>query len=136
MREGIFRELESEDCLDLLRTHTVGRVAWETAAGEVMVLPVNYVYLRERILFRTSPHAVLAELVGTQAASFQVDDIDVDTGNGWAVLAVGHTVEEDVQQLVEAGEELPDTWLEDHKDLLIAIEPTQITGRVIDRPQT
>lgn len=137
MHEGIFTQLEDQDCRDLLRTHGVGRVAWASPAHGIMVLPVNYIFSEGRILFRTSNDAVLAELVEAQSASLQVDDIDVGTGNGWSVLAVGETAGVPTGALTEAEQsDLPQPWLEGHRDLVITLVPTSFSGRVVDRSDT
>ena len=56
---GKLRELEPSECLELLRTRSVGRVAFCAEDGPV-VLPVNYVVHEGDVVFRTSPHNSIA----------------------------------------------------------------------------
>jgi len=83
--------LNESECLALLRSRELGRVAF-ALAGWVEIFPVNYGIDGKIIVFRTSPGTKLAA-VGKAAVSFEVDSWDPDVGIGWSVVAKGHAEE-------------------------------------------
>lgn len=123
---GTFEVLPDEECWELLRTQSVGRVAWPSDEG-VQVLPVNYVLHDRQIVFRTAADRVLATLATGRQVAFQVDDIDVETQTGWTVLAQGAS-----GSPVEQPTSDPDPWVND-RDLWVSIDLTQISGRLVEK---
>lgn len=124
---GKLRELESSECLELLRTRSVGRVAFCAEDGPV-VLPVNYVVHEGDVVFRTSPHNSIARHVNRRPAAFQVDEIDDFTQSGWSVLLRG-TAElvEDVHDLPRDAR--PVSWAEGARTLFVRVPGHSVTGR-------
>ncbi len=124
---GHLRELDQDECRELLAAHSVGRVAWCEQDGPV-VLPVNYTVVESAVIFRTSPHSELARRFLTGPASFQVDEFDDFTQSGWSVLARGRA------ELIPP-DELPDPddrsepWAEGTRNIYVRITPHTITGR-------
>jgi hypothetical protein len=124
---GRLRELAPDECRELLDSKAVGRVAFGTPQGP-MVLPVNYVVADDRVVFRTAPHNVIAMNISDQPAAFEVDDVDDYTQSGWSVLAQGTArfldpvddVPDDVR---------PDTWPEGTRSLFVSVPLTTLTGR-------
>ena len=57
-----FERLDVPECLHLLRTGGVGRVAWQDNAEGLTVLPVNYRVIGDSVVFRTSAASTLARL--------------------------------------------------------------------------
>ena len=45
--------------------------------------------IRHDVVFRTSPHGVLAQLAHPTEVAFEIDDIDQNRGAGWSVLVEG-----------------------------------------------
>ncbi len=126
---GHFTRLEGEECRQLVRDHSVGRVAWPSASG-LQVLPVAYVTDGERILFRTDPASVLGELRRPMPVAFEVDDIDVATATGWSVLIHG---------LAEAYPQEPPallSWAPGDRTLVIAITPSTYSGRAVSAEES
>ena len=80
--------LSSEECHELLREGTIGRVAVSVAALPA-IFPVNYALLDGRIVFRTGDGTKLRAAVERAVVAFQVDHIDESTASGWSVMAVG-----------------------------------------------
>ncbi len=68
----------------------VGRVGF-IRDGLAMILPVNYLYDDEAVIFRTATGTALSEL-GGQSVAFEVDTNTPLSHAGWSVLARG-TVE-------------------------------------------
>lgn len=71
--------LSSEECHELLRQSTVGRVA-VTVAALPAIFPVNYAVLDGRIVFRTGEGTKLQAAVERAVVAFQVDHIDKSGG--------------------------------------------------------
>ena len=82
-------ELTVEECLDLLRTNIVGRVALSTPVGP-RIVPVNYsIYGDDAIVFRTTPYSELGTYGWNAELAFEIDHIDYDLHQGWSVIAFG-----------------------------------------------
>lgn len=127
-----FSALPSTECLALVRSHTIGRVAWNTTDGP-QILPVTYVFRDGQIVFRTSPYGALSELRNVRQVAFQVDEFDVTTRSGWSVLVRGHaraaTHPDELAGLWQEPEPIP--WATGSRTLFITISPEQLSGRVI-----
>ncbi|MDO4785170.1 MAG: pyridoxamine 5'-phosphate oxidase family protein [Propionibacteriaceae bacterium] len=125
--DGHFSSLEVDECQQLLRSASVGRVAWDAGAAGLLVLPVNYVWTEGRILFQTASDTLLAQLAEGRKVSFQIDFYDAEARNGWSVLVQGDSG--------LAGEEqlnlLPDPWAPGSRSLVVAISPRQFSGRAV-----
>ena len=80
--------LSPDQCRDLLRRTTVGRVA-VTVAALPAIFPVNYIVLDDQIIFRTGDGTKLRAALERAVVAFQIDHIDESTGVGWSVMAVG-----------------------------------------------
>ena len=80
--------LEREECIALLGSVTVGRIAITSNALPV-VLPVNFVLLDDRIVIRTSRGTKLDAATRNTVVAFEVDEIDMVEQTGWSVLVTG-----------------------------------------------
>jgi len=130
-RPGRFEHLSREECLELLESKQVGRVAYCEPRGPV-VLPVNFTVRSQSVVFRTRAGSRLARFVNDAPASFQVDEIDAFLQAGWSVLVIG------VAQWVTDTEDLSDLWWDQHqtqpwaegeRNAFVRIVPSSITGR-------
>jgi uncharacterized protein len=120
-------ELSRAECLELLSTHQVGRVAYCDDLGPV-VLPVNFVMDRETILVRVSPHSVLARNLRSGRASFQIDYFDDYHESGWSVLVRGDAAHVESSDLPDA-DSRPVAWAKGKRTFHVRITPHDITGR-------
>jgi nitroimidazol reductase NimA-like FMN-containing flavoprotein (pyridoxamine 5'-phosphate oxidase superfamily) len=84
--------LSKAECLELLATASVGRVAVALPGGPPLVLPVNYALDGEVVVFRSDPGSKL-DALREHPASFQVDRIDPFHRTGWSVLVQGFAYE-------------------------------------------
>jgi len=127
--------MSEEDCKTFLAgTTTVGRVAFRSSSGQ-QLLPVNFVFRRDRVYFMTSPDSVLAELAdGCDDVAFEVDYPDRLMQHGWSVLAKGTTKAVSPAE-VDLSPRAPRPWAAGVRDLLIELAPDQITGRRIRNPR-
>ncbi len=125
------RTLSPVECFDLLGPGGIGRVAF-TSAGEIMILPVNFVMTGKSIIFRTAPDTLLA-MYADAKVSFEADRLDGALHEGWSVLVHGHarrvTDEREVRHLEEGTHLEP--WAAGARDVYVRIVPTQISGRCI-----
>jgi nitroimidazol reductase NimA-like FMN-containing flavoprotein (pyridoxamine 5'-phosphate oxidase superfamily) len=126
-------EMSVEECLDLLRTNIVGRVALSTPVGP-RIVPVNYaMHGDDTIVFRTAPYSELGTYGWNAELAFEVDHIDYDQHQGWSVVAYGRG------ELVEDADEIADIrhswdprpWAEGQRNLYMKIVWHNISGRRI-----
>ncbi|MCA0294392.1 MAG: pyridoxamine 5'-phosphate oxidase family protein [Actinobacteria bacterium] len=126
MNTGHFTRLSGEECRQLVRGSSVGRVCWLSGEG-LQVLPVTYAVSGELIVFRVDPASVLGELAGHVRVAFEVDDIDVPTGTGWSVLVRGEAAACTPEQTLR----LPLPWAPGNRTLTVAITPLAYSGRAV-----
>lgn len=121
-----FQEIPRAECLELLASQPVGRVAYCDLNGPV-VLPVNHVVEGEDIIFRTSPHTELARQIRKGHIAFEVDDFDAGNQSGWSVLVHGSAEYEDSVETRPL--DRPEPWADGFRPLIVRITPRLITGR-------
>jgi nitroimidazol reductase NimA-like FMN-containing flavoprotein (pyridoxamine 5'-phosphate oxidase superfamily) len=130
MNDAWLEELSHDECLDLLRTHKVGRLA--VVADDIpIVLPINYRLVetmnRTWLALRTRPENVLDQ--APTAAAFEIDDINPFGQGGQSVLVRGQLdrIDADVAAFRERFDSEP--WIVAERDAWLIIEPYTITGR-------
>ena len=124
---GPLQELSTEECLSLVSSKNVGRLAYLGTEG-IEVLPLNYVVHDGTLLFRTSPHTSLGRRLRLDAAAFEVDEIDDYTQSGWSVLIRGRVEPVDVDELPPSSDR-PQPWPAGQRPLHLRLAPRTITGR-------
>jgi nitroimidazol reductase NimA-like FMN-containing flavoprotein (pyridoxamine 5'-phosphate oxidase superfamily) len=128
--------LETDDCLDLLRTEVVGRLA-VSIVEHPDIFPINYVVDRGSVLFRTAQGTKMAAAVLGRGVAFEVDGYDPPTGEAWSVVVKGHAVEVESMHEYFAALALPlFPWHAAPKHHFVRIEPFEISGRrfhVVDK---
>ncbi len=129
----MLQALTAAECYDLLSPGGVGRVAFTTTDGPI-VLPVNYAMAGQTVIFRTAPDTLLAGYLNGPAG-FEVDRLDEALSQGWSVLMTGRAVrvtsEAEVRQLEQHTDIRP--WAGGARDVYVRIIPRKITGRRISR---
>ena len=81
--------LDRETCFELLTHHRfVGRLAI-VVNGRPLVLPVNYLFEDDSIVFSTASGTKLHAVVGGADVAFEVDDSVPLHRSGWSVLVQG-----------------------------------------------
>jgi nitroimidazol reductase NimA-like FMN-containing flavoprotein (pyridoxamine 5'-phosphate oxidase superfamily) len=127
---GSIREIPPEECVALLGTTTVGRLAFVDAAGQQLI-PVNFTVVDERIYFRTTPDGILGRLAdGHEDVAFGVDHNDVFR-DGWNVTvrgSVAAVTDETVVETVLSHTRLH-PWAGGDRPLVMAVTPRSIDGR-------
>ena len=129
-----FTDIAPARCVELLQTHTIGRVAWY-AGDAPEILPVTYVWLDDSVVFRTSPHGPLSALSQPSDVAFEIDELDQRHHQGWSVVVHGQA-----QGIVRPAEVVRlwavtgVPWASGMRNLLIRITPTRVTGRLVAAP--
>lgn len=129
-------ELSREECLELLASTGVGRLA--VSGKETPVIrPVNYAFDQpsQSVVFRSAPGSKFYALLRQNAAAFEVDGLDPDTRSGWSVIVVGATEEvtnpADLRRLDGLGIE---HWAPGDKPHWVRIRAWTVSGRRITTP--
>lgn len=127
-------ELSPGTCLSLLARQSFGRVGLSVDALPV-VLPVNYVLDRDRIVLRTGFGTKLSAALRNSVVCFEIDAVDPVGGIGWSVLVTG-VASELLGEDAEAAAALPlDSWARSSSDHLIGISIDVVSGRRVIAPQ-
>ncbi len=119
-------EMPVDECIRLLGTVSIGRLAVGRGDDPPLVVPVNYILDDDMIVFRTDPGAKL-DLLRENAVSFQVDAIDPYHRTGWSVLVRGvarETTETPTGRSLQP-------WAGGPKAHWISLPTTNVTGRRI-----
>jgi nitroimidazol reductase NimA-like FMN-containing flavoprotein (pyridoxamine 5'-phosphate oxidase superfamily) len=136
MPERVIEELDEAMCLQLISQGGIGRIAYNGRYGPA-VLPVNYTLRGGAIVFRTAEHGPLDEDLRTgidgaeYKVAFEIDEIDLDSEQGWSVLIQGpahHVTDAERDAAVKAGVV---AWAPGDRELFVRIVPSRITGRRI-----
>ena len=133
--ERHFEPIGRQQCLDLIESHHLGRIAWQ-AADLPQILPITYAMLQGSIYFRTLPDGILAELAQPTSVALEVDELDQQTRTGWSIVLHEHS------SAVGVPDELADLWASDslvpwasgNRTLYIRIRPDRVAGRMVRRP--
>lgn len=121
--------LSTDECLDLLRSRTFGRVAVRIGDAPA-ILPVNYALLDDEVVFRTDPGTKLSAALMRTMVAFEVDETDPAKHAGWSVLVVGISEEirdRATRSRVDALKLEP--WVAEGLDFVVHIRTRTITGR-------
>ena len=123
--------LSTEECLSLLRSRSLGRVAVQI--GDMpSILPVNYTLLDDDIVFRTDPGSKLLAALMKVLFAFEVDDADPRTRSGWSVLVVGYPEQvQDRATIARVDESGLKPWVTEARDFVVRIRTKTMTGRRI-----
>jgi hypothetical protein len=122
-------EIALNDCLELLRTREVGRIA-ALVNQALVIVPVNYRLVqttgRNWIAFRTRLGGIMER--SSLHVAFEIDDIDDTRHRGWSVLVRGtlEHVDPDAADFRNRFDSEP--WVVD-RDVWMIIKPVSIEGR-------
>ena len=121
--------LNPDECWRYLRSSYIGRLA--VINGDVPeIFPVNFSVAGESLVFRTGPGTKLRALLSGAVAALEVDGLNSYATEVWSVVAKGKPEPFDETRMT-----LPDPdadrepWEPGIKDHLVALTPTDLTGR-------
>ena len=124
--EGRLRELDEDECWELLGARPVGRVGYVDEHGPG-VLPVNFVVADRTVVVRVAPYSVLGRNLPGATAAFEADEIDEYTRSGWSVVVRGRVEVAEMDDLPEGVR--PRSWAEGRRTLFLRLVPTEVSGR-------
>ena len=131
--DGIIRKLSSEECWDLLRSTTFGRIGFQLR-GRTRITPINYVVDGSRIVFRTAEGAKFFALMVEDNAVLEIDDYDAESA--WSVIAHGgvREITDDPDAAAATAGLRP--WVPTPKNHVFAIDVDKVRGRrfTLERP--
>lgn len=128
--ETLAEPLSWEECLDLLRTGSIGRIA-VTHRALPAIVPVNYTISGGRVVFRTEPGGMLARACADTVVAFEVDELDRSGRSGWSVLVVGMAELLTGSAALRAAETGLVAAVGGGRDQFVAITIGQLSGRHI-----
>ncbi|MFP4233463.1 MAG: pyridoxamine 5'-phosphate oxidase family protein [Nitriliruptoraceae bacterium] len=133
-RQGL-EVLPLNQCLSLLRSRPLGRLAY-LAAGSPVVVPVNHLVDGATVVLRTVTGGKLDAALAGEPVAFQLDDHDPARGTGWSVLVRGRAEVVDDPELRARYENKLDSWAiaDEEPDVSwLRIVPDEVSGRRLRR---
>jgi len=121
--------VSEEDCLELLSSQSIGRLAL-VVDDRIEIFPVNYAVEGGSILFRTNEGRKMRGSSSCDVA-FEVDSIEPEAHAGWSVVVHGEP-----EDVTGESQTIPDTvqpWA-GRKEYLVRIRPRSISGRRVIPP--
>ena len=133
MTANLINDLTIPQCQQLLDEHHFGRLAFvDHAAAVPMIIPVNYVTRRGKVVFRTDPGAKLTAALGGEPVAFEVDGIHEQERVGWSVVVQGRVEEiTDPEEIDELRQAPLMPWAPGAKSHFVRVEPDRLSGRRI-----
>jgi nitroimidazol reductase NimA-like FMN-containing flavoprotein (pyridoxamine 5'-phosphate oxidase superfamily) len=121
--------LEEDECLALLGSATLGRIAITSGALPV-ILPVNFVLVDRTVLFRTGRGTKLDAATHGAVVAFEADDCDPVDHTGWSVNVIGvaRDLSEVVAHMTFDTTRIP-RWAPGPDGRVVAVEAEIVTGR-------
>ena len=94
--------LDREECIRLLASQSLGRLAVNAPGWAPVIRPVNYAFdpSSQSVVFRSARGSKLTALALSAQAAFEVDDFNPSGRAGWSVIVIGRA--EEVTEPVEA----------------------------------
>jgi nitroimidazol reductase NimA-like FMN-containing flavoprotein (pyridoxamine 5'-phosphate oxidase superfamily) len=121
--------LSREDCLVLLGTAGLGRVAVTNGALPT-ILPVNFRFDGRQILIRTGRGTRLDSATRDAVVAFEADQMDPAWNAGWSVAVTGVArVLTDPDEVSAAHHPSLVRWAPVADDRIVAISPDIVSGR-------
>jgi nitroimidazol reductase NimA-like FMN-containing flavoprotein (pyridoxamine 5'-phosphate oxidase superfamily) len=106
------RPLTKQECLDLLASVPIGRVALTLNALPI-IFPVNYTLIGDSAVFGAMSGSTLSKAADGAVTAFQADSYDPENRTGWTVLAIGralHIRNAETLGRLRLDEKLPEPW--------------------------
>lgn len=125
--------MDREECLRLLGTTTLGRIAM-TSSALPTILPVNFWFDGRRILIRTGAGTKLDAATLDQVVAFEVDQMDEVYHSGWSVVVTGVATRIPAREVEAHLVEWPlPRWAPVDASQVMAIDPVLVSGRRLER---
>jgi uncharacterized protein len=127
------RQLNPEECRQLIVGGGVGRVAFRAPSGQ-QIITVNFELCGDSIVLRTTPYTELGRHGPGREAAFEVDALDREQRSGWSVVARGrlHMASTPAQLAEIRTRRDPQPWPEGVRSLYLTLRWDDITGRRLE----
>ncbi len=126
------RIIVRQQSIALLASTPIGRMAF-VVDGHPMILPVNFAWHEDGVVFRTLPGQKLDAATEGQRVCFEVDHWDAGDQTGWSVVVVGRARQvtgfAEQEQLENIG--LVPWSKEQWRPIWIRVEADDVSGRVL-----
>jgi nitroimidazol reductase NimA-like FMN-containing flavoprotein (pyridoxamine 5'-phosphate oxidase superfamily) len=121
--------LESQQCWELLRQVSVGRLAvWIDDHPDIF--PLNYTVDRGTLVFRTGEGTKLGGALGETPVALEADGVDAASGMAWSVVVKGKAAAlKGTEEILDSASLYLFPWQAGRKDHFVRITPDTITGR-------
>ena len=123
-------EIGRDECLALLASMALGRIAVNAPGWPPVIRPVTYVFDERStsVVFGSAEGSKLTTLLRSERAAFEIDGVDPVEGTGWSVIVVGP-----VEEITNAAERerLSEAGLRGELRHLMRIRATVVSGRRI-----
>jgi uncharacterized protein len=122
-------ELDRQECLELLAAKSVGRIAYAADFG-ARILPVNYLFVDECIIFRTVPDGEIYRHALHSNCAFEIDETNEFFESGWSVVVLGRlelATEEDFARMQYGG--MPAPWAGGDRRMFVRLGCEHLSGR-------
>jgi transcriptional regulator with XRE-family HTH domain len=124
----VLQPMRKEECVALIQAGDVGRIAYNRA-DELVVIPVNYCYLDDLVIFRTAVDSAVAQY-DLAPIAFELDFTDQGLREGWSVLVNG-MVRPATTEETDAARGHVEPWAGGTREAYMVVEPRRISGRRI-----
>ena len=121
--------MRKEECVKLIDAGDVGRIAYN-GADELVVIPVNYCYLNDLIIFRTAADSAVAQF-DLAPIAFELDFTDEGLARRLERPGPRHGPPGHRAKRLDAARDRVEPWAGGTRESYMAIEPHRITGRRI-----
>jgi nitroimidazol reductase NimA-like FMN-containing flavoprotein (pyridoxamine 5'-phosphate oxidase superfamily) len=125
-------ELTVEQCWEMLRGESLGRLAFRIA-DEVHILPINYAVRDESLLFLTGEGTKLLGMAVEHPVALEIDSYDDRRAASVVVRGAARVLPEDEAHVGDELTALPWVLPETPKYNVVRIDPFSVTGRSFRR---
>jgi nitroimidazol reductase NimA-like FMN-containing flavoprotein (pyridoxamine 5'-phosphate oxidase superfamily) len=126
-RNGL-QVLDRAECLELLRTVSVGRIG-VTSGALPTILPVNFQVDGDQILIRTGRGSKLDAATRNAVVAFEADEVDASARVGWSVVVTGVAREVSPDDVATLDVSHLDRWAPGEDGRVIAVSLDIVSGR-------
>lgn len=118
--------LSAPECWEVLERLEFGRLAY-VVEGRIELAPVNYAVHEGELVFRTAEGSVLAGVLRSGEAVFEIDDINEETAI--SVIVRAHPREFTHAEARWTDQMRLRPWVSSKKELVVGLTPHLISGR-------
>lgn len=127
---GSLTRIGRVECLSLLESRSVGRMAYMAHHDVPDIVPVNYTVYDGYVFVRTGVGPKLQAAERGDLLALEIDDIDEATHTGWSVVATGPAERLSSRQIAALPDGvLPRTWANGPRFAVLRFTLRRVEGR-------